>query len=228
MEIKAFLFDLDGVIVDTAVFHYKAWRKMAHGLGFDISEEFDEKLKGVSRMESLDIILAHGGLLCSQEEKELLAKQKNDHYLSLVSEMKPDAILPGILSLFDEISIYNETQIPANHIKIALGSVSKNAQLILERIGLLPKFDVIIDGNKISQGKPHPEVFLNGAKELGLPPTHCVVIEDAVAGVQAGKNAGMRVIGVGNTTTLKQADLVFPSLENIPLQALLSQLENIN
>ncbi len=131
--IKAFLFDLDGVIVDTAIYHYQAWKQMSNSLGFDISEEFNEKLKGVSRMGSLDIILAHGGVELSEEEKLSLATQKNENYLNLVSKMSPEDILPGVTDFF--------AQVKKEDIKTALGSVSKNARLILERIGMLNDFD---------------------------------------------------------------------------------------
>jgi beta-phosphoglucomutase len=207
--IQAFLFDLDGVIVDTAKFHYLAWKRMANELlGSDISEEFDESLKGVSRMESLDRILAHGGkTTLTQSEKEQLAQKKNDWYLELVKEMNQNDILTGIPTFIAKAK--------AAGIKIGLGSVSKNAPMILERIGLIQEFDVIIDGNKISKGKPDPEVFLNGAAALGFNPDQCLVFEDAVAGVRAGKNAGMKVIGIGKAENLPEADHVFENLANI-------------
>jgi beta-phosphoglucomutase len=217
--IEAFLFDLDGVIVDTAIYHYKAWRKMANKLGFDISEDFDEKLKGISRMESLDLILSHGNIQKSEKEKIELATEKNNDYLDLVKTMDSSAILEGILPFFDQIKSFN---FESNHkIKIGLGSVSKNAPLILERIGLLDAFDTVIDGNKITKGKPDPEVFLNGAKALGLRPSACVVVEDAVAGVEAGKAAGMKVIGIGNPEILKKADLVIKNFNKVNLNELL-------
>ncbi|WP_305952043.1 beta-phosphoglucomutase [Emticicia oligotrophica] len=214
--IKGFLFDLDGVIVETAIFHYQAWRKMANDLGFDISEEFNESLKGVSRMDSLNLILQHGNVMLSEEEKLILAAKKNEHYLTLVSQMTSDDILPGVKDFFE--------QIKKTDIKIALGSVSKNAKMILEGVGLINDFDAIIDGTKISNGKPDPEVFLKGAEELGLQPNECLVFEDAVAGVEAGKRAGMKVIGIGHENVLTQADLVLKSFENINLSDLLSKI----
>ncbi len=158
--IKAFLFDLDGVIVDTAIYHYQAWRRMANELGFDISEEFNEGLKGVSRMDSLDLILAHGNVQLPEEKKLELATLKNEWYLKLVSRMTPNDILPGIPAFF--------AQVREAGLKTALGSVSKNAGLILERIGMTDRFDAIIDGNKISKGKPDPEVFLKGRRNSVL------------------------------------------------------------
>ncbi len=215
--IKAFLFDLDGVIVETSIFHYQAWRKMANDLGFDISEEFNERLKGISRMDSLDLILKHGKIKKTKAQKLVLAASKNDDYLSLVSQMTPKDILPGVKEFFDQIKETN--------IKIGLGSVSKNAKMILENIGIIDDFSVIIDGNKISKGKPDPEVFLNGAAELDLLPNQCVVFEDAVAGVEAGKSAGMKVVGIGKPEVLTKADLVLEGFEGLKVGKLLLQLK---
>lgn len=217
MPISGFLFDLDGVIVDTAVFHYQAWRRMANELGFDISHAFNETLKGVSRMDSLNLILAHGQVTLSEERKLELATQKNTWYLDLVSRMTPADILPGVAGFFRQV---NEKQI-----KTALGSVSKNATLILERIGMTDDFDAIIDGNKITNGKPDPEVFLKGAAELGLQPAQCVVFEDAVAGIEAAKRGGMFAVGIGSPDVLTQADLVIPSLEHLTVVELLSAVD---
>ncbi len=214
--IKGFLFDLDGVIVETAIFHYQAWRKMANDLGFDITEEFNETLKGVSRMDSLNLILKHGNIVLTEEEKLDLAAKKNEHYLTLVSKMTADDILPGVLEFF--------AQIKQTDIKIALGSVSKNARMILEGVGLINDFDAIIDGTKISRGKPDPEVFLKGAAELGLSPEECLVFEDAVAGVEAGKNAAMKVIGIGQAEVLTKADIVLAGFEGIELEELLNKV----
>ena len=215
MPIKAFLFDLDGVIVDTAVYHYQAWKRLANELGFDISEDFNERLKGVSRTDSLDIILAHGGLTLPDEEKDKLAAQKNNWYLELVSRMSSDDILPGVATFF--------SQVRKAGLETALGSVSKNAPLILERIGMGNVFDAIIDGTKISKGKPDPEVFTKGAQELGVQPAECVVFEDAVAGVEAGKRGGMFVVGLGSPTLLAQADLIAPSLNELTVEQVLAK-----
>ncbi|GAB3338969.1 beta-phosphoglucomutase [Larkinella ripae] len=214
MPIKALLFDLDGVIVDTAIFHYQAWRRMANTLGFDISEEFNEQLKGISRTESLDLILAHGELTLSDERKAELATQKNDWYLELVSQMTPANILPGVTDFF--------AQVKTARLKTALGSVSKNARLILERIGMLDDFDAIIDGTKISRGKPDPEVFLKGAAELGAQADECLVFEDAVAGIEAAKRGGMLAVGIGDPAVLTRADLVAGSLADLTLARVLA------
>lgn len=218
MPIKAFLFDLDGVIVDTAVYHYQAWKRLANELGFDISEEFNEQLKGVSRTESLDIILAHGGLALPDEKKTELATQKNGWYLDLVSRMTSDDILPGVATFF--------AQVRKAGLLTALGSVSKNASLILERVGMTDAFDAIIDGTKISEGKPDPEVFLKGAAELEVRPGECVVFEDAVAGVEAGKRGGMFVVGLGLPDVLTQADLIAPSLEALTVAQVLEKSQS--
>lgn len=216
-KINAFLFDLDGVIVDTAVYHYQAWRRMANELGFDISEHFNETLKGVSRVDSLNLILAQGGLTLPDDRKAELAAQKNEWYLELVNQMTPDAILPGIPAFF--------AQVRETNLKVALGSVSKNSRLILERIGLVNAFDAIIDGNKITNSKPNPEVFLKGAAELGVLPAECVVFEDAVAGIEAGKRGGMKTVGIGSPDVLTQADIVLPSLEHITIAELFASLD---
>ena len=205
---QAFLFDLDGVIVDTAHFHYQAWRRLANEkLGFDISEEFNESLKGVSRTESLDRILAEGGVTLDDATKETYATLKNQWYVELVNQMTPDDILPCIQKFLKETRDAG--------IKIGLGSVSKNARPILEHIGIVDAFDVIIDGTKISKGKPDPEVFLKGAEELGVSPDECVVFEDAVAGIESGKRAGMKTVGIGHPDVLKEADIVLANLNNL-------------
>jgi beta-phosphoglucomutase len=196
------------VIVDTAHFHYQAWRRLANEkLGFDISEEFNESLKGVSRTESLDRILAEGGVTLDDATKETYATLKNQWYVELVNQMTPDDILPGIQKFLKETRDAG--------IKIGLGSVSKNARPILEHIGIVDAFDVIIDGTKISKGKPDPEVFLKGAEELGVSPDECVVFEDAVAGIESGKRAGMKTVGIGHPDVLKEADIVLANLNNL-------------
>lgn len=215
MPIKAFIFDLDGVIVDTAIHHYQAWKRLANELGFDISEEFNEQLKGVSRVDSLNIILEHGGLVLPDEEKNELAIRKNQWYLDLVSRMTPDDILPGVATFFSEVRKAG--------LETALGSASKNAPLILERIGMGKVFDAVIDGTKVEKSKPDPEVFTKGADELGVRYNECVVFEDAVAGVEAGKRAGMFTVGLGSPDVLIRADLVAPSLDVLTVDAVLAK-----
>ena len=202
-----FIFDLDGVIVDTAKYHYLAWRNLANSLGFDFTEEQNEQLKGVSRIKSLEILLDIGKVQLSQEKKEALLLEKNDEYLEYVYKMNSNEILPGV----DRFLSFLET----NKIKFVLGSASKNAQLILEKVGLLERFTAIVDGNNVSKAKPNPEVFLIGAKKLNMSPTNCVVVEDAIAGVQAANAANMISIGIGNAKVLSEANYVFDSMEAI-------------
>ncbi|MDP4204515.1 MAG: beta-phosphoglucomutase [Bacteroidota bacterium] len=200
MEIKACLFDLDGVLVDTAKYHYLAWRELAEELGFEFTEDHNERLKGVSRMRSLDILLEVGGLDFEDSVKEKLAAQKNNRYVSLIERMTPDEILPGVKEFLEGLK--------NRKILLALGSASKNAPLILERTGLAGYFDAIVDGNLISKAKPDPEVFLKGAELLNVPPQNCVVFEDAASGIEAALNAGMLCIGVGDPEILNQANLI--------------------
>lgn len=217
MAIKGFLFDLDGVIVDTAVYHYKAWKRMANELGFDIDEAFNETLKGISRMDSIEAILKHGNVVISQEEKLRLATEKNEWYLEFVNQMTEAEILPGVKDFFKEFK--------ALGIKCALGSASKNAPKILEKIGLLDSFDAIVDGNSVSQSKPNPEVFIKGAAALGLQNEACVVFEDAVAGIEAAQRAQMKTVGLGDAEILKNADLVYNTFTEFTCEVLLEQLK---
>ena len=214
--IKGILFDLDGVIVDTAVFHYAAWRRMANVLGFDIDEEFNETLKGISRMDSIDRILAKGGLELSKERILELASQKNEWYLEFVDQMTTENILPGISELI--------AQIKSNGFKMALGSASKNAPKILERIGLIDMFDALVDGNSVKRSKPDPEVFLKGAEALTLKNEECLVVEDAFAGIEAAHSAGMKAIGIGTVENLPNADLILESFEGQNLLEILKKI----
>lgn len=200
--VSACIFDLDGVIVDTAKYHYLAWKRLAQELGFEFSIEHNERLKGVSRMTSLDILLEVGGLTFAQAEKEVMAARKNEWYLEYIVKMTPEEILPGVVDFL--------TMLRNKGIKIALGSASKNAMLILERVQLQSYFDAVIDGNKALKAKPDPQVFLLAAKELNQSPASCVVFEDAAAGIEAAKAAGMRCVGIGSADVLGQADKVVP------------------
>jgi len=203
-SMQAALFDLDGVIVDTAKFHYLAWRELANGLGFDISEEQNEQLKGVSRMESLERILTIGQATLSDDEKLRLATIKNARYVEMIKQLDASEILRGAREYLLELR--------ERGVKIALGSASKNAEIILTNLGILELFDAVIDGNKVSRSKPDPEVFLLGAQALGVAPSACVVYEDAVAGVEAAKAGGMHAVGIGRPENLPGADLVVPGL----------------
>lgn len=204
--VSACIFDLDGVIVDTAKYHYLAWKRLAQELGFEFSVEHNERLKGVSRMTSLDILLEVGGLAFSQAEKEVMAARKNEWYLEYIVRMTPEEILPGVVDFL--------TMLSSKGIKIALGSASKNAMLILERVQLQSYFDAVIDGNKALKAKPDPQVFLLAANELKQAPASCVVFEDAAAGIEAAKAAGMRCVGIGSADVLNQADKVVPGFIN--------------
>jgi beta-phosphoglucomutase len=211
--IKGFLFDLDGVIVDTAVFHFKAWRRLAQKLGGDFTEEQNEQLKGVSRVDSLKKIIKWTDATVSDEEFQSLMVEKNEWYLELVQGLGPQDALPGALNFLQ--TAYDQG------IKIALGSASKNAPMILEKLGITPLFTAIIDGNNVVNGKPHPEVFLKGAEALGLEPSECVVFEDSIAGVQAAKTGGMSSVGIGDAETL-QADIHFNALGDTTPEALVA------
>lgn len=204
---EAFIFDLDGVIVDTAIHHYAAWKKLANSMGFEFNEKDNERLKGVSRVRSLEIVLELGGKTATPAEKEAMAQQKNEWYLELINHMTPNDVLPGARRFVEEAR--------AKGYKTAIGSASKNTPLILEKTGMADLFDAIIDGNKTSKAKPDPEVFLLAASALGAQPSKSVVFEDAVAGVEAAKAASMYCVGIGQKEVLTQADRVVVSLAEI-------------
>jgi beta-phosphoglucomutase len=210
--IKACIFDLDGVIVDTAVYHYKAWKRLANQLGFDFTEEQNEKLKGVSRTRSLELILQWGGISKSPAEQEELATLKNTWYVDMISHMTPAEILPGA----KEFLLTCRTA----GLKTALGSASKNSTMILEKVDIVDLFDAVIDGNKVTKAKPDPEVFLKGAEAVGVSPAECVVFEDAIAGVEAAIAGGMKAVGIGSPDVLGEANLVISGLEKMSLEKL--------
>ena len=201
MTKKAFIFDLDGVIVDTARYHFLAWQKLATQLGINFTTAHNEQLKGVSRVRSLDIILDLGKVNAHQEDKNLWLKQKNDDYLTYLKDIDNSEILPGVMPILEFLK--------TNKQPIALGSASKNARPILEKTGTLHYFDAIVDGNDVSNAKPDPEVFLQAAKLLGVSPENAIVFEDSVAGIQAANMAGMTSVGIGETDILHEAQFVF-------------------
>lgn len=211
-EYKGYIFDLDGVLVDTAKYHFLAWKRLADELEIPFNEEDNERLKGVSRMASLDIILELGGKTLSDEEKLALATRKNEWYVEFISKMDASEILPGALEF---LKLLKE-----KGFKCALGSASKNAGLILERTGMTEYFDTIVDGTHVSKAKPDPEVFTLGAKNMDLPYEACVVFEDSVAGLQAAKAAGMVAVGIGEASVLKEADMVVRDLAEFDLNML--------
>lgn len=209
MNQKCFIFDLDGVIVDTAKYHYLAWQKIANQLGIEFTPEHNEELKGVSRVRSLDLILALGNMEASQEDKNKWLVQKNKDYLSYLVDMDESEILPGILPVL----IY----LKENNQKIVLGSASKNAKPILEKAKIINYFDAIVDGNDVTNAKPDPEVFIQGAKKVNFSNEQCIVFEDSVAGIQAANIAGMTSVGIGEETILHEAQFVFPDFTHIDL-----------
>lgn len=201
MKRKGFIFDLDGVIVDTAKYHYLAWKTLADNLNIPFSEAQNEQLKGVSRVESLKKILEWGKMSISEAEFNSIMKGKNDHYLSYISNMTESEILPDVKKTLDFLKSKNQ--------KIALGSASKNARPILVKVALLDYFEALVDGNSVKKAKPDPEVFVKAASELGSDSTDCIVFEDSIAGVQAANAAGMLSIGIGDKQVLFEADYVF-------------------
>lgn len=203
--IKGCIFDLDGVIVDTAKYHYLAWKRLASELGFEFTVQDNERLKGVSRMKSLEILLEVGKLNFDEETKLKLAEKKNNWYVEYISKIDKSEILPGVEAFLKDIK--------GNGIKVALGSASKNAKLIMKNIGIASYFDAIVDGTKVSKAKPDPEVFLKCAEELGLVPSQCVVFEDAEAGVEAAKRGDMLAVGIGDPKILCKADKVISGFE---------------
>ncbi|MFN8241960.1 MAG: beta-phosphoglucomutase [Bacteroidales bacterium] len=212
MKLKACIFDLDGVIVDTARYHFLAWKRLADELGINFTEHDNERLKGVSRMASLEIILELGQLKIDDTLKDRYAAQKNEWYVEYISRMTPSEILPGVVSFLHELR--------GKGIKIGLGSASKNTPTILDRVGIAALFDAVADGNNVKKAKPDPEVFLVAARLLGVQPSECVVFEDAVAGIEAALNAGMRCIGIGDRRILTRADLVVRGLHEMSLEKL--------
>ena len=216
MNSKVFLFDLDGVIVDTAKYHYLAWRNLANSLGFDFTEEQNEHLKGVSRVKSLEILLEIGNVNLSEDKKKALLVEKNNEYLEYVNKMTSDEILPGVIRVLDFLD--------KKGVKYALGSASKNASLILEKVDLLDRFSALVDGNDVSKAKPDPEVFLIGASKLKTDPENCIVIEDAIAGVQAANKAKMLSIGIGSREVLHEANYVFKNMNEIKSEFLIKIL----
>ena len=217
MTKKAFIFDLDGVIVDTAKYHYLAWKKIANELGIEFTHDHNELLKGVSRVRSLDIILGLGKVEASQAQKDQWLIQKNEDYLSYLVDMDQSEILPGVMTVLEFLK--------ANHQPIALGSASKNARPILEKTGILSYFDAIVDGNDVSNAKPDPEVFLQAAQKLGISNENSIVFEDSVAGIQAANIASMTSIGIGEANILSEAKFNFQDFTYID-EAFLNSLIN--
>lgn len=205
--IKAVIFDLDGVIVSTDKLHFKGWKAIAGHEGIPFTKADNDRLRGVSRMESLDILLEKAGRVYGHEEKQQLAAEKNNIYTTLLDELTPSDILPGVTAALQWVK--------ARHILTAIGSSSRNTPKILERIGLTGAFDAVADGNQITNSKPDPEVFLLAARLLDVSPGQCLVVEDAHAGVEAAKAAGMKVLAVGAAGDSSIADYCAADLQKI-------------
>ena len=201
MNKKAFIFDLDGVIVDTAKFHFLAWKKLADNLNINFTHEINEQLKGVSRVRSLEIILSQGNVQASQEDKNNWLVQKNEDYLAFVHQMDKSEILPRV----EEVLQFLKT----NNQYVVLGSASKNARPILEKVNILHYFDALVDGNDVTNAKPDPEVFLQGANQVQVAYKDAIVFEDSVAGIQAANLAGMTSVGIGEKEVLHESDFCF-------------------
>jgi beta-phosphoglucomutase len=208
-KFKAVIFDLDGVLTDTAHYHFLAWKALADSLDIPFDETFNEQLKGIDRMGSLEMILARSSRSHTQVEKILLAERKNLHYQKLIESMSPDDLLPGALATLNAIREADLTT--------GLASASKNAATVLERLGITDWFDYIVDTRTIKNGKPDPEIFLNAAENLAVSPAQCLGVEDSTAGIHAIKAAGMYALGIGDAAVLTEADRVIQGLEHFRL-----------
>lgn len=213
-KLQGVIFDLDGVITDSAKYHYLAWEKTADQLGIPFDEQYNEKLKGVSRMESLELILKNGNACdrYTQEEKEALATEKNEFYKELICQITPEDILPGILAFLDQLQ---QAGIPT-----AVASVSKNAPFILKQLGILERFNYICDAAAVPRAKPFPDIFLSAAEHLGVDHACCIGVEDAEAGIQAINSAGMFSVGVGTADQMAAADLILSGTAELELEKL--------
>lgn len=215
--ILACIFDLDGVLVDTAKYHFRSWIKLAETLGFEIQPELEEELKGISRMKSLEIVLKAGGIQADEEEKILYAKQKNDWYLESLENLSDEVILPGVIDFLDHL---RDEGIP-----MAVGSASKNATFVLNQLNMTDYFVTIVDGTMVRQSKPDPEVFLNAARDLQYPPDKIIVFEDSAKGLVAAHKGGFHTIGIGDPEKLKEAAVVIPNFQKMKFNKLTMALE---
>lgn len=209
MHNKGFIFDLDGVIVDTAKYHYLAWKHLADQLGIPFTEEKNEQFKGVSRKRCLEILLEMGNLKVPQEQFDAWLAEKNEDYLRYIDTMDEDEVLPDVPKVLNFLR--------KNKVPMGLGSASKNARPILKKVGLIPYFNTIVDGTQVTKAKPDPEVFMIAARDLNLAPENCIVFEDAIAGIQAANSAGMVSVGIGDHKTLSEARYVFRDFTEIDL-----------
>jgi beta-phosphoglucomutase len=212
------IFDLDGVIVDTAKYHYLAWKELADSMGIRFTKQDNERLKGVSRVRSFEIILEINGLTMPDAQKQAYCTRKNDRYLEYIRQLKEEEILPGVKKFLLDSR--------AAGYRVALGSASRNTKLILEKLNIAGLFDAVIDGTKVTKAKPDPEVFIKCAEAVGLAPSECVVFEDAEAGVEAAHNAGMPAVGIGSRERLPNAELNIPGFAGVTPEALLRRLKD--
>lgn len=215
--IKGLIFDLDGVIVDTAKFHFIAWKQLANELGFDLTQDQNEMLKGVSRVDSLNQILSWGDVSLSDSEKEKALIKKNNHYLELCDGLSSGDCLPGVIEILAEAAEMG--------IKLALGSASKNAKLILRKLQIISAFDIIVDGTMTGKGKPDPQVFLKGAEALELEPWQVIVFEDAEKGIEAAINGGFFSVGIGDKAVLGKANMVLDGFEGFHIKTIISEIK---
>lgn len=215
MKIRGFIFDLDGVLTDTAEFHYRGWKRLAEEEGLPFTREDNEALRGVPRRESLLLILK-GREFPESAIQEMMAR-KNRYYLEFIGEIGPGDLLPGARELLRELR--------AAGMRVALGSASKNAGEVLDRLGIRDLFDAISDGYSVERQKPAPDLFLHAAAQLGLPPEACAVVEDAAAGIEAARAGGFRTVGIGPPERVGEAEAIFPGLENLHLPGILAALE---
>jgi len=211
--IRAVIFDLDGVIVSTDEYHFQAWKQLANSLGIPFGRESNDRIRGVSRMESLEVVLEKSGKRYSLEEKRELAERKNAYYRELLKGLSPADVLPGVVAMIKALK--------DRQVKVAIGSSSKNARTILRAVGLEDEFDVIADGNHVTRSKPSPDVFTIAGTRLGISPDECLVVEDAAAGVEAGLAAGMEVLAVGAATGHPRATRHAENLSCISVDELL-------
>ncbi|GEQ33959.1 beta-phosphoglucomutase [Marinilactibacillus psychrotolerans] len=218
--IKGLVLDLDGVITDTAEYHYLAWKSLAEKIGIDIDRTFNEQLKGISRIESLELILEHGGKdqSYSEEEKEMLAGKKNDEYKTFIERITPADLCPGMEKLLLDAKEAG--------LALSVASASKNASTILEQLQVKDQFTGVVDPNSLKNGKPNPEIFYKGAELLGLSPAECIGIEDAEAGIDAINDAGMFSVGVGSKESMKAANYFVENTEELDLKKMIEKAEN--
>ena len=219
MEVAACIFDLDGVLVDTAKYHYVAWRDIAKNWNIDLTLSDNEKLKGVSRVDSLIHILQLGEVVLNNQELQYWCAVKNEKYLDLISDMGKSELLPNVEALLEELGSQN--------IKIGLGSASKNASYIIEKTGIAHFFEAIVGGGDVVHSKPHPEVFLTGASILNVEPERTIIFEDSQKGIEAAKRGGFIAVGIGSTEHLKNADIVIPGFESINFEVIVNKLTEI-